>query len=125
MTKNEEVDAAWKEHDSDPLGYDQHESGAKLDNGKPDCSLLGMFGNALLAVAEVGTLGAEKYTRGGWQFVPDGFNRYTAAMLRHYLKENREDYDTDLPVLHASQASWNSLARLELLLREEEGDCQT
>ena len=108
--------------ETDPNGVDQHDLGAKLDSGKPDASLLGMFGRALLAVAEVGTHGAAKYTRGGWQHVSDGFNRYTAAMLRHYLKENQEEYDTDLPVLHAAQVAWNALARLELLLREKEED---
>lgn len=103
----------------DPTGRKQHDDGAKLDSGKPDASLLGMFGNALLAVSEVGTHGANKYSRGGWQSVPDGINRYTAAMLRHYLKENEEEMDRDLPVLHSAQVAWNALARLELILREK------
>ena len=108
----------------DPNGIGQHELGAKLDNGKPDASLLGYFGKALLAVSEVGTLGAKKYTRGGWQFVSDGINRYTAAMLRHFLEENSGRYDSDLPVLHAAQVAWNALARLELIIREaEQGEC--
>jgi hypothetical protein len=79
-----------------------------------------MFGEALQEVARVGTYGAEKYTRGGWQTVPDGVNRYTAAMLRHVLQENAGRYDSDLPVLHAAQVAWNALARLELMLREGE-----
>lgn len=102
----------------DPNGVSQHDSGAKLDSGKPDASLLGMFGNALLQVARVGTFGAEKYTRGGWQHVPDGINRYSAAMLRHYLKEINGPKDDDLPVLHAAQVAWNALARLELMCRD-------
>lgn len=106
--------------EKDPNGINDHENGCKKDKGKPDASLLGMFGKALLAVAEVGTYGAEKYTRGGWESVSDGINRYTAAMLRHYLTERYEDYDTDLPVLHAAQCAWNSLARLELILREKD-----
>jgi hypothetical protein len=103
-------------NEKDPTGRDQHELGAKVDAGKPDASLLGMFGKALLEVARVGTYGAEKYTRGGWQHVPDGINRYTAAMLRHFLQENDHEYDSDLPVLHAAQVAWNALARLELML---------
>lgn len=106
--------------EKDPNGISQHSIGAKLDSGKPDCSLLGFFGKALLAVAEVGTHGARKYTRGGWQFVDDGFNRYTAAMLRHYLEENASETDSELPVYHAAQVAWNALARLELMLREKE-----
>jgi hypothetical protein len=108
------------QNEKDPTGRDQHELGAKVDAGKPDCSLLGMFGKALRAVSEVGTYGKNKYTRGGWQFVPDGINRYTAAMLRHYFAEHYEVMDKDLPVLHAAQVAWNALARLELLLREKE-----
>lgn len=108
-----------REKETDPNGIDQHESGAKLDSGKPDASLLGMFGRALLAVSMVGTHGAAKYSRGGWQEVPEGFNRYTAAMLRHYFKEESEGlWDDDLPeTLHSAQVAWNALARLELQLR--------
>ena len=104
--------------EADPNGISQHDDGAKLDRGKPDCSLLGMFGLALLAVSEVGTLGAEKYTRGGWRNVPNGIVRYTAAMVRHFLKEDREEYDDELPVRHAAQVAWNALARLELIIEE-------
>jgi len=106
----------------DPDGKAQHDSGAKNDDGKPDCSLLLMFGKALAAVAEVGTFGAIKYTRGGWQHVAQGIARYTAALLRHLFKEHYEDYDTDLRVRHAAQVAWNSLARLELIIRESERD---
>ena len=104
----------------DPNGLNQHEKGAKLDHGKPDASLLLMFGKALEEVAQVGTFGARKYTRGGWQAVPDGETRYTAALLRHLFKENYEKVDTDSGLLHAAHAAWNALARLDLMLREEE-----
>lgn len=104
--------------EEDPNGIGQHEPGAKLDAGKPMADLLLDFGRALLSVAEVGTYGAHKYTRGGWQHVPDGVNRYTGALLRHLLQEKMEDMDKDTDLLHASHAAWNSLARLELLLRE-------
>ena len=104
----------------DPYGIEQHEPGAKLDAGKPMADLLLDFGRALLSVAEVGTYGAHKYTRGGWQHVPDGVNRYTGALLRHLLQEKMEDMDSDTDLLHASHCAWNSLARLELILREIE-----
>lgn len=104
----------------DPYGIKQHDNGAKLDAGKPDTSLLLMFGRALLEVSKVSTVGAAKYTRGGWQFVPEGVQRYTAALLRHLFKENYERLDNDTELLHAAQVAWNALARLELLLREDE-----
>lgn len=108
--------------ENDPTGRDQHEAGAKTDAGKPDLSLLLLFGRALSEVGRVGTFGAIKYSRGGWQSVPDGINRYTAAMLRHVFAENDGAMDTDLPVLHAAQVAWNALARLELMLREEKNE---
>jgi hypothetical protein len=105
--------------EKDPTGLGQHDAGAKTDEGKPDCSLLLYFGKALRDVARVGTFGALKYTRGGWQTVPDGINRYTAALLRHLCDEHYEKFDKDLPVRHAAQVAWNALARLELMLRSE------
>jgi hypothetical protein len=116
----EVVEEIYGKGESDPYGKGQHEAGAKTDEGKPQASLLLLFGKALRAVARVGTFGAIKYTRGGWQSVPDGINRYTDALLRHLLAENYEEYDADLPVLHAAQVAWNALARLELILREKE-----
>ena len=113
---------------ADSNNIPQHEPGAKLDNGKVDMSLLLMFGKALTEVARVGTAGAKKYTRGGWQSVPDGINRYTAAMGRHLMKEHYEKIDSDPElakyddgIMHMAQVAWNALARLELTLREQDG----
>lgn len=102
--------------DQDPNGVDQHAPGAKLDAGKADASLLLDFGLALHAVAQIGTFGAKKYTRGGWKTVPDGETRYTAAMIRHLLQEHVEKVDKDSGLLHAAHAAWNALARLQLML---------
>jgi len=105
----------------DPNGIGQHEPGAKLDDGKPLGGLLSMFSNALMAVVEVGTFGANKYTRGGWQTVDEGYTRYSDAMWRHLLKEPLEPIDTDSGLKHEAHLAWNALARLELMLREERG----
>ena len=120
--KSMEDEETYGKGESDPTGLGQHEHGCKTDAGKPDLSLLLMFGRALRAVGEVGSYGARKYTRGGWQGVDDGINRYTAALLRHLFVEHYEKFDTDLPVMHAAQVAWNALARLELMLREEDND---
>lgn len=64
----------------DPNGKSLHEPGAKADAGKVQAGVLGDFALALLAVAEVGTHGAVKYTRGGWEHVQNGAERYTDAM---------------------------------------------
>lgn len=117
---NEQIKGGCNERDRDPYGIGVHEPGSKLDAGKPDASLLGYFGLALLEVAKVGTVGAKKYTRGGWKEVPDGFNRYTAAMLRHYLIEDQEEIDDDTKMYHCAQVAWNSLARLQYFLKEKQ-----
>lgn len=109
-------------NEADPNGFKQNQAGAKLDAGKPDASLLLMFGKALAEVAAVGTFGARKYTRGGWQEVPDGVDRYTAALMRHLLKENYEQIDSDSGLYHAAHAAWNALARLDLMLRERDNE---
>ena len=119
--------------EKDPNGVGQHEAGAKLDDGKIDGSLLGLFSRALREVLRVGTMGAEKYTYGGWLHVIQGHRRYTAAMQRHYFAEEVEGifdndpyYDTEEgkkwkgQIRHDAQVAWNALARLELRLREEE-----
>lgn len=107
-----------KNSEKDPLGIDQHAPGSKLDDGKILAGVLMDFSLALLAVAEVGTFGAKKYSRGGWQSVPDGICRYTDAMWRHLLAERHEPTDRDSGLLHAAHLAWNTLARLELMLRK-------
>lgn len=106
--------------EADPHGKSQHEPGAKLDAGKPRAGLvLGGFARALLAVSEVGTVGAEKYSDDGWTHVPNGQARYTDAMLRHWLMEaSGESRDHGTGLLHAAHFAWNALARLDLMLRE-------
>lgn len=113
--------------EQDPNGIDQHSPGSKLDayKTKPDL-VLGGFSRALNAVAQVGTYGAKKYTPSGWRVVPDGIERYSDAMMRHYLaeragKDGREERDSESSFLHAAHLAWNALARLELILQEMEG----
>jgi hypothetical protein len=105
--------------EQDPNGLDQHEPGSKLDNGKILAGVLMDFSLALQEVAKVGTFGANKYTRGGWQEVPNGSVRYTDALWRHLLQERHEPVDSDSGMLHAAHLAWNALARLELILRKE------
>jgi len=104
--------------EKDPNGIDSHTPGAKLDNGKVMASLLEGFGLALLAVAEVGTFGAKKYSRNGWEEVKDGKRRYRDAKWRHLLKGHLCDYDKDSKLLHKAHEAWNILAELEFTLRE-------
>lgn len=104
----------------DPHGTPQHAPGAKLDAGKQAASLLLDFSRALSAVAEVSSYGAVKYSRGGWQHVPDGITRYRDAEWRHLLKEREEECDPESGLPHSFHRAWNVLAVLELELRAEE-----
>jgi hypothetical protein len=110
---------AKKTLERDPSGLAPHEPGAKLDGGKVMMELLIDFARALRAVGEVATYGAEKYSRGGWQEVPEGERRYTGAMLRHLFRW--EDVD-ESGLDPDAQIAWNALARLELKLRRGKGD---
>ena len=115
----------WKQGmtETDPNGLDAHTPGAKLDQGKVDFELTERgFANALHAVAQVATYGAAKYTKDGWQEVPDAVRRYYSAGGRHRNKHNLGQlFDDDSGYLHKAHEAWCILAQLELILRELNG----
>ena len=102
--------------ENDPTGRNPHEAGAKLDAGKLRAGLvLGDFSRALTEVCAVGTFGANKYTPHGWLSVPDAQQRYTDAMMRHWLKDQAgETVDPDSGLSHKAHFAWNALVILEL-----------
>lgn len=110
--------------EKDPHGKDPHQAGAKLDQGKNRLGLVLLaFSRALQEVGKVGTYGANKYTDNGWIEVPQGEQRYTDALLRHLMKEaTGEPLDPDTNLSHAAHAAWNALARLDLMIRNQEKD---
>lgn len=98
---------------------DTNKPGFKDDDGKVLMGTLLEFPLALAAVAEVATFGANKYTRGGWESVPNARVRYTDAMMRHLLAgEGADDGTGGSRLLHEAHFVWNAIARLELRLRE-------
>lgn len=104
----------------DPTGRGASESGAKLDAGKQFAGVLLDFAHALSAVADVGTMGANKYSRGGWMSVPNGQQRYMDAALRHMLKHGKgETHDPESGLTHLAHATWNLLAIAELQERAQ------
>lgn len=100
-------------------------SGAvKYDGGKAPIfrGLIDYFPRAVEGVAAVSAFGASKYAWKGWEGVSDGYNRYSDAMVRHLIEEGKGDVlDPDSGLLHAQHTAWNALARLELLIRERDG----
>jgi len=107
------------EGQNDPNGLDPHTPGAKLDDGKLKAGVLLDFSRALRLVALVGTYGARKYSRGGWQYVENGIERYTDAMMRHMLLMPYEERDIESGLPHLAHFVWNALAILELTARVE------
>jgi hypothetical protein len=109
--------------ESDPNGKKPHEPGAKMDAGKAPImqGVIQYFPRALREVSRVSLFGANKYAWKGWEEVPNGINRYSDALGRHLLAETVEGpIDDETKLLHAAQVAWNSLARLELIIRERE-----
>lgn len=109
--------------EKDPNGIDLKTPGSKADAGKAPVTrgLLGYFPRAVLAVAAVSKCGAEKYSWAGWREVPDGVNRYLDALGRHLAyREIEGEKDKDTGLDHLAQVAWNSLAALELYLKEKE-----
>ena len=119
-----EFDSNGVDREKDPSGRDLKAGGAKADAGKVPVTrgALHYFPRAITAVAELSAIGANKYSWKGWESVPDGINRYGDAMGRHELRI-QGDYsrrDPDTGVLEACAVAWNAMARLELILREQE-----
>lgn len=110
-----------KKVESDPYGKAAHGPGSKLDSGKAPVfrGAVSYFPRAISLVAEVSAFGASKYAWKGWESVPDGYNRYSDAMVRHLGYEGQgEVLDPDSGLLHAAHAAWNALARLEFVIKE-------
>lgn len=64
-------------------------------------------------IVRVFHLGAKKYKPNGWKDIPNGFERYRAAMMRHLMcYMNGERYDKELGVNHLSSMCWNAIAML-------------
>ena len=64
-------------------------------------------------VVKVYTAGADKYGPNMWQNLPDGYNRYKGAMLRHLVEyEKCNEVDEETGCLHLAQMVWNAIAML-------------
>lgn len=96
--------------------------GTKLDEGKPRVAeMIQDFSIPLEYVAKIWAFGADKYSKGNWKCVKNGFDRYSNAMVRHLMKESDgPGVDSESELLHAGHVAWNALARLHFLLQAQE-----
>ena len=71
--------------------------------------------SAITGLAEVLTMEARKYTPNGWRNVPDGIERYYAALYRHLLAwRNGEQIDPESGLHHLKHVMINVAFLLEL-----------
>lgn len=98
--------------------------GTKLDEGKPRVAeMIQDFSIPLEYVAKIWAFGADKYSKGNWEWVENGFNRYSNAMVRHLMAESDgPGVDSESELLHAGPVAWNALARLHFLLQAQEAE---
>lgn len=99
-------------------------SGAiKLDGGKVPVyrGFIAYFPRAIEEVARVSAFGASKYAWNGWESVDNGVDRYSDAEVRHMLDRAKgEILADDSRLMHLAHKAWNSMAVLELAIREKE-----
>lgn len=93
-------------------------NGRKDDGGKLRWDLLPL--DLVEKVVEVYTFGAQKYAPNTWQNLPDGYNRYKAAMLRHLTAhEKGEMIDPDSKLPHLYHVAWNALAMIHFAEKDK------
>ena len=86
------------------MSSDNHElTGMKYDQDKPMYNLLPPV--AIDELAKILTFGAKKYAPDSWQNVPDGIERYRAALLRHtFAMQRGELVDSESGLPHSAHA---------------------
>jgi hypothetical protein len=95
------------------------ETGVKLDEDKIRMDLVPP--ELMEEVGKVLTFGAKKYTPNGWKTVPNGNERYMAALLRHLMAHQKgEVNDPESGLSHLSHAATNIAFLISLKTREKE-----
>lgn len=71
-------------------------------------------------IVEIYNFGAQKYAPNTWQNLPDGENRYRAALLRHMTAHCKGEFrDPESGLLHAAHMAWNAIAVLHFAMQRE------
>jgi Domain of unknown function (DUF5664) len=79
-------------------------AGRKFDGGKPEYGLIPPY--ALDELAVVLTIGAQKYERENWRYVPEASRRYYDALQRHLWAWKRgEKFDPETGRHHLAHAA--------------------
>ena len=66
-------------------------------------------------IVKVYTAGAKKYGPNTWQNLPDGYQRYKAALFRHLVEYEKGNWlDPDTGCISLAQVAWNAIAMLHI-----------
>lgn len=66
-------------------------------------------------VVKVYTFGAKKYAPNSWRNLPDGMERYKAALLRHLVAFDKgEEFDEESQLPALAHMAWNAIAMLAI-----------
>lgn len=101
---------------------DASKEGRKIGKVRMDLVMQDMP-RAIEGLARVMTWALEEkgYKESDWLTVPDGIRKYHGGLHRHDNKEMRgQTCDDESNLHHAYHTAWNAMARLELILRDEE-----
>ena len=80
-------------------------SAKKYDDGKSRMDLIPL--DTIENVGKILGMGAQKYGENNWQELPNFWNRYKAALLRHLAAIDRgELYDQESKLPHIDHLSW-------------------
>lgn len=72
-------------------------------------------------VVKVYTAGAEKYGENRWQNLPNAYQRYKAAMLRHLVEHEKGNiFDSETGSRHLAQMIWNGIAMLHASMQNNQ-----
>ena len=114
LRSNEEVETIKKDREK------QVQEGTKYDTGKPRIGeMIKDFGIPLLEVCKVWEFGTVKYSKSNWKKVDEGEDRYTNAMIRHFLAEDEEGIDAETEIAHYAHLAWNALSRIKFIMENK------
>lgn len=118
-----EVELVEKENDCEKkTGKDGSGKDDRAD-GKPRWELIPL--DAVEEIVKVYTMGAEKYAPNAWKDIPDAYDRYKAALLRHITAYDKgERFDKESGLSHLAHAAWNAIAILWLDMHKLEKNCK-
>lgn len=97
-----------------------NKEGIKYDKNKPKyANFLLDFKDVFQELYKVYEFGTNKYGRENWKQLENGDERFTNAMLRHFLLDG---IDEETGVSHQTHVAYNALMRLYYILERNKKD---